>query len=107
MPKTKREIAREVDTLLASGPQRDVSKRLFIGVYPTGISYADRSRLRHGDYLTVARLPYRTLKLEWEPGVPVSLDLREAIERDARLMQSRRGQRFETSSSGQYVILGQ
>lgn len=38
--------------------------RLFIGMYPEGIVYADRGREEHGDYMRVAFLPYSTLKLE-------------------------------------------
>lgn len=79
---------------------------LFIATFPTGISYADRKRERHGDYLRLAFLPFGTLALEWSPGVSVPLALREAIDRHARGIQARRGEPYQVSSSGQSVILG-
>lgn len=80
--------------------------RLFVGYYPTGVSYADRRRERHGDYLTLARLPYRSLELEWVPHVPVPLALREEIVRHARSLQARRGEDMKISQAGQTVRLG-
>lgn len=78
--------------------------RLFVGVYPTGIVYADRSREEHGDYKRLAFLPYRTLELEWSKGVPA--DLKKRIESDARVIQARRGEEFQVSTAGQTVRLG-
>lgn len=82
-----------------------VAERLFMGIFPTGISYADRSRERNGDYLTLARLPFRTLELEWT-GATCPDDLRAAIEADAKRMQARRGEEFQVSTAGQTVLLG-
>ncbi len=80
---------------------------LFIGVFPTGISYADRSRERGGDYLKLAFLPYDTLELTWyEPEAKVPAALRTAILADARRVAAKRGQAFPTSTSGQTVTLG-
>ena len=80
---------------------------LFTGVYSTGISYADRSRERHGDYLKLAFLPYDTLELTWyEPETKVPAALRTAIRADAHRMAAKRGQAFQTSTSGQIVTLG-
>lgn len=79
--------------------------RLFAGVYPAGIVYADRSRQKGGDYLKLAFLPYRSLVLEWEPVVMPEW-LREQIERDAAKIIVRRGELFEVSTSGQTVRLG-
>jgi len=79
--------------------------RLFSGVYPTGILYADKRRERDGDYLRVAFLPFSTLELEWEPGKHPA-DLRRAIEADAAAIAARRGQAYPVSASGQTVTLG-
>lgn len=80
--------------------------RLFAGVYPCGIVYADRKREKAGDYLRLAFLSYTTLKLEWEPNASMPADLRDEIERDAGLIQARKGELFQISSSGQTVRLG-
>jgi hypothetical protein len=81
------------------------SDRLFSGVYPTGIAYADRAREVDGDYARVAFLPFSTLRLQWSPGNHPA-ELREQIERDSARIIAQRGQPFEVSSSGQTVILG-
>lgn len=78
--------------------------RLFIGVWSTGVSYADRSRERHGDYARLAFLDFATLTLAVERDCPA--DLRDAIERDARGVQARRGERFATDACGHSVVLG-
>jgi hypothetical protein len=84
---------------------RNPSSRLFSGVYPTGIVYADKARERDGDYLRVAFLPFSTLQLEWSPGQHPA-ELRELIEHDAAQVVARRGQQYPVSSSGQTVKLG-
>lgn len=82
-----------------------VEERLFIGTFPTGIAYADRSREWDGDYLTLARLPFRTLVLEWS-GAKVPADMRAAIEAHAKSIQARRGEEYQISTAGQTVLLG-
>lgn len=82
----------------------DTAKKLFIGVYPPGLVYADRSREVAGDYATLGFLSYETLKLELlsdcpEPFIPF-------IQADARAMEAKRGQEFEVSTSGQTILLG-
>lgn len=78
-----------------------------MGVFPEGISYADRAREHDGDYLKLAFLPYSTLVLEWYvPETRVPPTLREAILADATKMQARAGERYQTSTSGQTVQLG-
>lgn len=79
--------------------------RLFSGVYPTGIVYADRKREKGGDYLRLAFLSFGSLQLEWEP-VTMLAELRAAIERDAATIVAKRGEQFQVSSSGQTVTLG-
>ena len=49
------------------------NKRLFIGVYPTGLVYADRQVQVAGDYKRLATLNYQTLILETEPDCPKNL----------------------------------
>ncbi len=78
--------------------------RLFIGIFPCGIAYADRHRERGGDFARLAFLPYDTLQLEVEQDCPT--DLRKLIEADAASIQSRRGELFQVSASGQTVTLG-
>lgn len=78
--------------------------RLFVGVYPAGIVYADRKREKHGDYARCAFLDYATLTLEVEKDCPAKL--REEITLDAAKIQARRGQEFQVSTCGQTVLLG-
>ena len=78
--------------------------RLFSGVYSTGISYADRTRERDGDYKRLAFLSFATLTLEFQPDCPD--DLRELITREAARIQARRGEHYEIDSSGHTVLLG-
>lgn len=80
-------------------------ERLFIGCYPTGIGYADRTHEVNGDYNTLGYLNFRTLVLELRPGCPP--ELAELIQADAARMQVMRGQFFSTSACGQGVILGE
>ena len=77
---------------------------LFIGVYPTGIVYADRGRQQHGDYRRVAFLPYDSLALAIVPDCPDGF--RPVIERHANALQRRRGQDYPVSATGQTVRLG-
>lgn len=65
---------------------------LFIGCYPTGLVYADRTRERHGDYVRLAYLNYRTLTLDLEKDCPPALATR--IQAHATDLQARRGQPF-------------
>ena len=78
--------------------------RLFIGVFPTGISYADTSREKHGDYARCAFLSFSTLRLEFEPDCPAAL--RREIEQHAKTIQAKRGEAYPIDSSGHTIILG-
>lgn len=80
------------------------SDRLFIGIYPTGIVYADKSREEHGDYARCAFLSFATLTLHFEPGC--TGDLKAEIEKDAAAIQARRGEEFQIDASGRTVTLG-
>lgn len=81
-----------------------MAARLFIGIFPTGIVYADRARERHGDYARVARLDFATLTLDVEKDCPA--ELREPIEVDAAATRARRGQSFAIDGCGHTVTLG-
>lgn len=90
---------------MALSKKASLTDRLFIGTFPTGISYADKQRERHGDYMRIAFLPFSTLELEWSPGRHPP-ELRKLVEQDATQMVKRRGQAFQVSSAGQTVTLG-
>ena len=78
--------------------------RLFIGIGATGMIYADRSIIKQGDYATVAHLSFDKLELKFEPICPA--DLIGLIRKDAAEIQSRKGETYEVTSSGQVVMLG-
>jgi hypothetical protein len=88
--------------------RKSLAERLFTGVYPAGIVYADRSRSPRGpqgDYARVAFLPYMSLVLEVTRGEEQS-DLLPLIRKDAERMAARRGERFPIDASGHTVVLG-
>ncbi len=80
------------------------NQRIFIGCYPEGIVYADRTVEEHGDYARLAFLPYDTLELEFSPTCP--LQLKQEIRDSAAHLQAHRGEPYSISSCGQTVILG-
>ena len=80
-------------------------KRLFIGVYPTGLIYSDREREEHSNYKLLATLPFHSLQLTIEPECPNGL--RSRIEAHAATIQAMRGQQFQISTAGQTVRLGE
>ncbi len=82
----------------------EVRERLFSGIYPCGIVYADRKVEVAGDYKRLGFLSYATLKLDLATDCPA--DLRESIICDAAAIQAREGQRFRISSCDQFVMLG-
>ena len=85
------------------GRWSELQAKLFIGVFPGGISYCDRTIDDKGDFLRVAFLPYRSLELkEYEPAHP----LLPLIRKDAQAMQARRGEEFPIDGAGHTVILG-
>jgi len=79
-------------------------ERIFSGIYPCGIVFADRTVQQAGDYQRLAFLPYKSLELEIERDCPP--DLAEEIRLDAAPIQARRGGEFQISASGQTVVLG-
>jgi len=77
---------------------------LFIGIYPAGIVYADRTQEEHGDFKRLAFLDYGTLTLTVRHTCPA--DLKTRIEKDAAKIQAQRGQNFSIDSCGSFVVLG-
>ena len=76
--------------------------RLFAGMFPEGIVYADKGREEHGDYAKLAFLPYRTRVVEYAKNCPP--EFRELIEADAK--QYKLGEVVQISSSGQGRVWG-
>jgi hypothetical protein len=95
----------ELAGLSAGNTTKPVDSRLFAGVYPGDIVYADRYIEVAGDYKRLAFLAYDTLALSIEKDCPA--DLRARIVADAVTFQAKRGQRFSIDSSGSnFVVLG-
>ena len=78
--------------------------RLFIGVFPGGISYCDRGRMEHGDYRRLAFLPYHSLALETRGPIPRALLPR--IRAHAATLIARRGEAYPIDACGHTVRLG-
>lgn len=83
---------------------RPETPRIFCGIFPAGLLWADRERIHQGDYKRLAFLPYRTLLLDIERDCPT--ELREIIESEAADIIDRRGEAFQVSTAGQTVLLG-
>ena len=95
-------IENEVDDVMPL-TMKDGSRRLFIGVCPSGLSYCDRARKENGDYKKVAYLSYLTLELRiYNEQSPLVSE----IAKDALAFQARRGEFFATTESGHGVKLG-
>jgi len=77
---------------------------LFRGVFPTGISYADRCHEVNGDYKKLAFLPFSTLELRFEKNCPE--EFKSLITTHAAEIQAKRGEEYQVSESGQTVLLG-
>jgi hypothetical protein len=83
---------------------QEAADRLFVGISPCGISYADRMTEDHRDYKRLAFLPYATLELEVRKRChPAPL---QQISEHAAEMQVKGGQEFQISTCGQTVLLG-
>ena len=80
------------------------SGRIFSGIYPGGVVFANRTVEQAGDYKRLAFLPYRSLELEIEKDCPP--ELAEEIRLAAAPIQERRGGEFQISACGQTVVLG-
>jgi len=73
---------------------------LFIGVYPSGIQYADKRTGRN-----LAFLSFHTLELRFEADCPEGWQA--IIRADASCIQARKGEEYVVSASGQTVLLGE
>ena len=79
-----------------------IPDRLFSGIYPGGIVYADRAIEERGDYKRVAFLSYDDLKLRIDdPGSP----LLDTVKQWAANIQVKRGRAFRIAGNAS-VILG-
>jgi len=78
--------------------------RLFAGVYPGGIVFADRWIDADGDYKRVAFLPYETLEIKWAADAPK--ELKPLVMDHAAELQAKRGEQYRISTCGQTVTLG-
>lgn len=94
--------ARGVDHAFGASGGR--TPRLFIGVYPGGMVYADRHKERDGDYARVAFLPWDTLEVEVDKRADPEL-VRQALAH-ATLLARKSGQAFAIDASGHHVLLG-
>ena len=77
--------------------------RIFVCCMATGFVWADRLRMKHGDYATLARLPYHTLELWIADDCPAQL--RGEIEAEARRLHALRGQAYQHTTT-QTITLG-
>lgn len=86
------------DDAYIAAPFADPFKdRLFVGVFPTGISYADRTKTKDGDYAPVAFLTFATLAFDVRDEAS---PLVNAARAHARKVQARRGESFPLSTCG-------
>jgi hypothetical protein len=81
-----------------------MNDNIFVGIYPCGIVYADRQQEENRDYKRLAFLSYATLELTVKDDCPDHLA--KDIRAHAAELQSKRGQPFEITASGQTVTLG-
>lgn len=77
-------------------------ERLFIGIFPGGIVYADRKTEVHGDYKRLAFLSHETLQLKLESDCP--LDLADQIANDVETVRKKK--QVKTDACGSFVTLG-
>jgi hypothetical protein len=76
-------------------------QRLFCGLYPEGVVYADRGATANGDYKRLAFLSYRGLRLTIEPDCPPFLA--DKIRKDAAMFKP--GDHLVVTTCGQIVQL--
>lgn len=77
--------------------KRQLGPRLFIGLFPAGIVYADRWMEQHRDYKRLGFLPYDDLRLQVAPDCPEEL----AVQIRADAGQYKAGQVLQVSTAGQ------
>lgn len=79
------------------------AERLFIGIYPEGVVFADRSQERSGDYMRCGFASYRRGELDLTDECPESLKPLIRAWCDRNMIA---GQSFEISASGQMTQWG-
>ncbi len=83
----------------------EICARLFIGVFPCGLAYSDRTIEVDHDYKRLAFLPFQTLNLEWRCN-DCPPEIAAVIRSEEAQMQARRGQQYQVDASGHTVTLG-
>jgi hypothetical protein len=81
-----------------------MENNLFICKFASGISYADKSKKKHGDFLSCAFLDFKTLTLSFRKECPK--ELIERIKNHAATIQAMKGEKYPISLCNQYVTLG-
>lgn len=76
---------------------------LFVGVFPGGWSFADRFQEEHGDYKTVAFMPYETMKLDVREKGSCLLPRIESLE---KALRTAKGTLYQIDAAGTKVLLG-
>jgi len=79
-------------------------ERIFRGVSPCGIVWADKYKEECGDYKRIAFLSFATLKLEIKDDCPKKLI--DFIKSDAKSIQDKKGEEYQISQCGQTITLG-
>lgn len=75
--------------------------RMFAGVYPAGIVYADTWREARGDYMELGFLPYKSLEfVAWEGWRSAPEWLRAMVRAHVEGMRAKRGEYFPLSTVG-------
>lgn len=96
--------AQDCNSTSIAAATTDQKARLFCGVFSTGIRWADRTVECDGDYKHLTFMPFATLQVEFQRDCPI--DMRCVIEVEVAGFQKHRGEKFDVSSCGQTVILG-
>ena len=81
-----------------------MSEDIFVGVYPTGLVYADRTYEVDGDFARLGFLSFGTLKLDIE--TRCTPEQKEQIRNHAARLRARPGEQYQISQSGQTITLG-
>lgn len=91
-------------TVTLDDATQPLDERIFVAIFSTGISYADRLREEHGDWKRLAHLFFSDLHAEIAKDCPP--ELRKQIEANMATYQARKGEKFQISTSGQTITLG-
>ena len=86
--------------------KHEAIKRFFVGIQATGVVYCDKAREENNDYLAIARVFFDTLELKWYNKETTPEAMLELIRVSSMDLQSRCGQEYQVSASGQTITLG-